>query len=163
MSIVVLPEPVPPETMVVMRALTAAASSSAICGRMASISISLSIESLLLENLRIETSGPSTPIGPNGAIEARAVEEAGVAERARFVDAPADGRDDLLDDAHEMRLVLEERRHRLEHAAALDEDVLVAVDQDVVDGRVLEQRLERPEPDHLVDHLRHEGVRAPAC
>ena len=49
--------------MVVMRALTAAASSSAICGRMAPISTSLSSESFDFENLRIETSGPSTPIG----------------------------------------------------------------------------------------------------
>ncbi len=41
LSIVVLPEPVPPEMIVVMRDFTAAASSSAICGLMAPTSTSL--------------------------------------------------------------------------------------------------------------------------
>ena len=63
LSIVVLPEPVPPEMIVVMRAFTAAASSSAIGGRSAPTSTSLPRLSGFLENLRIETSGPSTPIG----------------------------------------------------------------------------------------------------
>ena len=46
------------------------------------------------------------------------------------------------------------RRHALEHAAALDEHVLVGVDQDVADRRVAQQRLERPEAEHLVDAAR---------
>ena len=62
-SIVVLPEPVPPEMMVVMRARTAAARTSAICGRIALYSTSLFRLNGFLENLRIETSGPSTPTG----------------------------------------------------------------------------------------------------
>src|SRR5215212_6939721 len=60
-----------------------------------------------------------------------------------------------------MRLVLEQRRHRLEHAATLDEDVLVAVDQDVGDRRVLEQGLERAETRHLVHDLGDEEVELP--
>ena len=40
LSIVVLPEPVPPEMIVVMRALTAAASTSPICDLIAPTSIS---------------------------------------------------------------------------------------------------------------------------
>jgi hypothetical protein len=94
----------------------------------------------------------------DGAVETRAVEEARVAQGVRFVDAATDRRDDLLDDAHQMRLVLEERRHGLEHAAALDEDVLVTVDEDVGDGRVLEERLERSQARHLVHHLGDEEV-----
>jgi hypothetical protein len=62
-SMVVLPEPVPPEMMVVMRAFTAAASTSAIGGRSAPTSTSFDRFIGFLENLRIETSGPSTPIG----------------------------------------------------------------------------------------------------
>ena len=57
-----------------------------------------------------------------------------------------------------MRLVLEAHAARLEHAGALDVDAFVAVDQDVVDGRVLEQRLERAEPGHLVENLGDEVV-----
>jgi hypothetical protein len=63
LSMVVLPEPVPPEMMVVTRAFTAAASSSAICGRSAPTSMSLLRLNGFLENFRIDTSGPSTPIG----------------------------------------------------------------------------------------------------
>ena len=37
--------------------------------------------------------------------------------------------------------------------AALDEHVLVRVDQDVADRRVAQQRLERPETEHLVEDL----------
>ena len=82
---------------------------------------------------------------PHRDVDARAVEQARVAQRLRFVDAPSDRRDDLVDDAQQVLLVLEAHRRRLEHAVALDVDALVAVDQDVVDGRVLQQRLDRPE------------------
>ena len=37
--------------------------------------------------------------------------------------------------------------------AALDVDVVEAVDHDVADGRVLQQRLERPQAEHLVQDL----------
>ena len=42
---------------------------------------------------------------------------------------------------------------RLEHAVALDEHAVVAVDQDVGDRRVLEQRLERAEAEQLVEDV----------
>ena len=45
-----------------------------------------------------------------------------------------------------------------EHAVALDEDVLVRVDEDVADGRVAQQRLERPEAEHLVDQFAEQHV-----
>src|SRR3954465_1133677 len=57
-----------------------------------------------------------------------------------------------------MRLVLEAHRRGLEPAGALDVDALVSVDQDVVDGRVLEQRLDRTQTGHLIDDLVDEGV-----
>src|SRR5829696_1625890 len=114
-----------------MRALTAAARTSAICGLIAPTSTSFSSDTFDFENLRIETSGPSTPIGRTAQLKREPSRRRASHTGARFVDAAPDRRDDLLDDAHQMRLVLEQRRHRLEHAAALDEDVLVAVDQDV--------------------------------
>ena len=63
LSIVVLPEPVPPEMISVTRAFTAAASNSAICGRSAPTSTSLLRLNGFLENLRIDISGPSIATG----------------------------------------------------------------------------------------------------
>ena len=40
-----------------------------------------------------------------------------------------------------------------DHAIALDKDLLRAVDQDVGDGWVLEQRLKRPKAQQLVEHV----------
>ena len=69
LSMVVLPEPVPPEMMSVTRALTVAASTSAICGRIAPTSTSLLRLNGFLENLRIETSGPSTATGRTATLK----------------------------------------------------------------------------------------------
>ncbi len=52
-----------------------------------------------------------------------------------------------------MTVVLEVGGDLLELAAALDEHVLVGVDQDVADRRVAQQRLQRPEPEHVVEQL----------
>ena len=57
-----------------------------------------------------------------------------------------------------MRLILEAHAGRLEHAAALDVDAFMAVDEDVVDGLVLEQRFERTEAGHLIENFRYEIV-----
>ncbi len=76
----------------------------------------------------------------------------------RFVDAAADRGDDLVDDAQEMLLVLETHRQRLKHAVTLHVDAFVAVDQDIVDARILEQRLERTQAGHLVENFGNEIV-----
>ena len=55
LSIVVLPEPVPPDTTIEMRPFTATFRTSAIWGRQAPMSTSLSSENGFFENLRIET------------------------------------------------------------------------------------------------------------
>ena len=158
LSIVVLPEPVPPEMIVVTRAFTAAASNSAICGRSAPISTSLFRLNGFLENLRIETSGPSTPTGPHRDVHARAVEQARVAKRMRFIHAPADRGDDFVDDAQKMQFILEAAGDRLKHAPALNVNILVSVDQNIADRSVLEQRLERTEAGHFVDDFGDEVV-----
>ena len=67
----------------------------------------------------------------NDGVDARAVLQARVHDRLRFVDAPAHLRDDLLDDVQQVRVVLEADRGLGELAVALDEDLVVAVDQDV--------------------------------
>ena len=57
-----------------------------------------------------------------------------------------------------MRLVLEGDMHLLELAVPLDEAVVVTVDQNVVDRRVFQQRLERPEADHFIDDVADELI-----
>ena len=93
---------------------------------------------------------------PHRDVDARAVLQARVAQRMGFVDAAADGRDNLVDDTQQVLLVLETDRQRLEHAAALHVDAFMTVDQDIVDAFVLEQRLERTEAGHLVEDFRDE-------
>ena len=76
----------------------------------------------------------------NDGVDARAVLQARVHDGLRFVDAAADLRDDLFDDVQQVRVVLEPDGGLRQLAVPLDEDLVVAVDQDVRDGRLLEQR-----------------------
>src|SRR5579875_2176410 len=89
-------------------------------------------------------------------VDARAIGQTCVTERVRFINATTDGRYDLVDDAQQMLFVFEAHRQRFKNAAPLDIDVFVAVDQNVADGGVLEQRLERTEAGHFVENFRNE-------
>src|SRR5579872_784146 len=93
---------------------------------------------------------------PHRNVDARAIEQARVAHRMGLVDAAADRGNDLVDDAEKVRLVLEAYAGRLQDAAAFHVDTFVTVDQDIVDGAVLEQRLKRAQPCHLVENFRDE-------
>ncbi len=53
-------------------------------------------------------------------------------------------------------LVLEPHRQRLKHAGTFHVNALVAVDQDVVDGWILEQRLKRTKAGHFIEDFRNE-------
>ena len=70
-------------------------------------------------------------------VDARAIEQARVDNGLRFVDAAAHLRDDLFDDVQQVRVVFEAHGRQRELAAALDVDLVEAVDQDVGDGRLL--------------------------
>src|SRR5262245_39746628 len=67
-------------------------------------------------------------------------------------------RDDLLHNPHEMGFVFEMNASLFELSEALYKAFLVRVDQNVVDGGVLEQRLDWPEARHLVDDFLREGL-----
>ena len=102
---------------------------------------------------RIDSSGPSTASGGMMALTREPSRQARVHHRRAVVDAAADAADDAVDDAQQVLVVLERRGDAFEHALSLDEDLLVGVDQDVVDRRIAEQRLERPEAEHIVQDL----------
>ena len=89
----------------------------------------------------------------NDGVDAGAVGQARVGHRRRLVDAAPDARDDARDDLLQVAVVAEADRRQLQLAEALDVAGGVAVDHDVGDGRVGEQRLQRPEAGDLVEQL----------
>ena len=153
-----MPLPVPPEISRLRRALTIPSSRVAISWVSAPLAIRRSIVSGSRENLRIESSGPSSAQGGMIALMREPSARRASTQGCELVDPAADRGDDAVDDAQQMALVLELHRGRLEHAVLLDEDLLVAVDQDVGDRRVLEQGLERAQAQHLVEQLLDQEV-----
>jgi len=88
--------------------------------------------------------GPIERERRDDGVDAGAVGQARVDHRARLVDAPADRADDALDDLHDVRIVPEHEGSPLETSLTLDVHPVEAIDQNVGDGGVAEQRLERP-------------------
>src|ERR1700738_1069191 len=82
-------------------------------------------------------------------VYARAVGQPRVNHRRGLVDPPADARHDAVDDAQQMLVVAKAHRGLVDFAFALDPHPAVAVDQDVGNVIVLEQRLERPQTQHV--------------
>ncbi len=89
-------------------------------------------------------------------VDARAVGQSGVDPRARLVDAATERGDDPVDDPEHVLVVEEDGVDAQDLAAALDVQVVRAVDHDLGHGLVGEQRLERAESAHLADELLHE-------
>ena len=83
-------------------------------------------------------------------VDARAVRQARVADRARFIDAPADLADDALTDVQDLRVVAKANVGALNFAFDFDIDRVRAVHHDVGDVVAREQRLERPVTQHVV-------------
>ena len=153
LSVVVLPEPVPPETKMFRRASTHARRKSnmsavAVPNRMRSSTVNGEAE-----NFRIVMTGPTRDSGGMMALTREpSVRRASTIGR-RLVDAAADRGDDPVDDAHDVVVVLEDDVGELELAGALDVDLARAVDHDFRDRLVAEERLERAEADDLVGDL----------
>src|SRR5262249_54275894 len=68
---------------------------------------------------------------------------------------------DLLHNAHEMGFIFEMDAGLFELSEALHKAFFMRVDQDVVDGRILEQWLDWPEARHLVDDFLRESLQLP--
>ena len=56
----------------------------------------------------------------------------------------------LLDDLHQVRVIVEGDVGHFQLAGPFDEDLLWAIDQNIVDGVVLKKRFKGPEPRHFV-------------
>src|SRR6266704_2222735 len=86
-------------------------------------------------------------------IYARAVIEARVAHRRRFIHASSHVGHDLVNDVPKVRCILENDAGKFEHSAPLDVNLAVGVYQNVGNGRILKERLEGPESKDFVQHL----------
>jgi hypothetical protein len=93
----------------------------------------------------------------NHHVHPRAVGQAGVAERGGLVDPASEWGEDPLDRVHQLGLGPEADPGPLEAPAPLDVDRPRTVHHHLVDRRVGEQRLERPEPGGEQDHPLRQG------
>ncbi len=91
-------------------------------------------------------------------VDAGSVGEAGVHHGRGLVDAPAHRRHDALDDAAQVLFGDEAHLGLLDDAAALDVDVVAAVDHDLVHGRVVEELLDGPETHDVPRDVPHETL-----
>ena len=160
LSVVVLPEPVPPQTRIVARARTARARKSS-SGRVSvPLATRSSGENPARRKRRIVSAGPSSASGgsttlirePSGN-RASASGSASSARRPsgariRSIASRSDG------------LVLEPHAGRLQPPGPLDPHRRGPADHDLVHGGVGQQGLERPEPERALGDPRHE-IRAP--
>ena len=157
---VVLPEPVPPETTMLIRPRTA---------RLRGTSTISQRDRLLLDEVglnwsgffddfRIESDVPSIASGGMTALTREPSGNRASQKRRGLIHPPADPADDPADDLDQVPLVVEDDLGPAQAAAALDVDALRAVDQNVGDGRVAHQDLERADPEGLVEDLADQAL-----
>ena len=153
LSSVVLPLPVPPLIMMLIRPSMAASSSCSISGQTEPRTSRSATCSGRWPKRRIESTGPSQGQRRNDRVHAAAVGQAGIDHRRMLVDAAADAGDDPLNDLQQVLVVGEDGVRLLQPAEPFDVDLVRAVDQDVADVRVLHVRLERAEAERFGDQL----------
>ena len=89
----------------------------------------------------------------NDGVHARAVGQARVDHRTRFVDAAPNQADDALDDPQQVRIVLEDDVAGGELTLALDVHLIETVHENVGDAGIFQQRFEWPKAEQLVQHI----------
>ena len=115
-----------------------------------------SVVSGVVENFRMVSTGPTSEIGGMTTLTREPSARRASTIGRGLVDAAAERRDDAVDDAHHVLVVLERDVGQLDLARALDVDLARAVDHHFGDGLVAQQRLDRAEADDLVgDLLQH--------
>jgi len=91
--------------------------------------------------------------GRDDRVDTRAVRQTGIHHGARFIDPPAHLRDDAFDDVEQMHVILEAGVGDLQLAETFDVDLAAGIDQDIGDSRVVQEGLERAQPESLVEDL----------
>ena len=158
LSSVVLPEPVPPETTMFSRDDDARAQELGDLGRHRAEADQVVDAQLLFGELSDGDRRPDQRDRRNDDVHARAIGQAGVADRAGLVDVAAERRHDAVDDAAHVVVVVELDVAQQQPALPLEVDLLRAVDHDLGDGRVLQQRLDGPEADDVGGQLLEQAL-----
>ena len=153
LSVVVLPEPVPPETKRLRWASTQTRRKSNISWVAVPNRTRSSTRYGVVGELADRDHRPHQRQGRDDRVHPRAVGEPGVDPRAGHVDPPAERGDDPVDDAQDVLVVQEGLGDPLELAAPLDVDLVRPVDHDLGDRAVAEERLQRAEALDLADQV----------
>ena len=136
LSIVVLPEPVPPEMTMFMRQAPAILSAVAIFSDIEPKPRHHVERDRLVGEFTNRDGGAAQRQRRDDDVDAAAVLQAGVGQRRGLVDAAADLVDDPLGDLEQMLLVAELDLGELQLALAFDEGLVGTVDHDVADRRI---------------------------
>ena len=89
----------------------------------------------------------------NDGVDARAVRQARVHHRRRFIDAASDRGNDAIDDAHQVGVVAELNVGGFEKTLALDVHLLKGVDQNIGNRGIGEKRLERAQSENFIENF----------
>ena len=89
----------------------------------------------------------------NNHIHSRSVGQSRIHHGRRFVDVPANGRHNLVDDVHQVRIVLEYDVGLFQNAATLHIYFLRSIYQNVADGGVLHQWFQRAQAEDFIQDL----------
>ena len=71
---------------------------------------------------------------------------------------PANARNDLVDDVHQVSVVLKADVGLFQNPSPLYVNQLVPIHQDVVNARVLQKRLQRAQAEHLVQNFQRQAL-----
>src|SRR5947208_8725409 len=96
--------------------------------------------------------------GRNDDIDTRSIRKSCVHHGRRLIHTPPDGRDDLVNDVHEVRVVLEHDVAFFEDAGTFHIDLLGAVDQDVIDGWILEQWFQWTKAENFIENFERQAL-----
>ncbi len=153
LRVVVLPEPVPPDTNRLSRASMQARRNSNISGVAVPKLMRSSTVYGVWENLRTVMTGP---MSDSGSMIALTREPSGRRASTRGLDSSIRRPSGVMIRSMTRRTCWSLRKTQSTRSIlprALDVDVVRPVDHDLGDGRVGEQRLQRAEAGHVVDHL----------
>src|SRR4029078_11297620 len=151
-SVVVLPVPAPPEMRTWSFPRTHAERNCAASGE---IEPKLTRSSIVYGSRELpdRQRRPAQRERRGGVVDTATVRQAGIHHGGGLVHSAADLRDDLVDDAQQVRAVDEGRVGELDLAVPLDVDTVVVVDHHLGHGVVAQQRLERPVAEDVVGDL----------